>query len=395
MVKKIHRRTLIVLTILLIILLLAACNFPKADKQGEGGDDMSLIMTSAAETASAQLTQIAVDQIIQQLTALTPVNVVTATPSPLPTHGLATFSTTATSAYRTATAVPCYSIQFISDVTIPDNTEMDAGEAFTKTWRLKNNGSCAWEAGTQLVFVTGNGMNGPASKDIGQVVQPGQIADISIALNAPDDEGTYTGYYQLRSPNGVRFGLGASADVSFWVKIEVDNVNYEMDANHPLDFDYNVCAAKWRSTAGKVSCSSANVDFTNGSVRKTNSPKLEGGYQDDEGTIVVSPSSGSGGMIMGQYPEITIHSGDHFTAMIGCMVQRPDCNVLFELQYLDSGNTLHSLGSWAEASEGLFTHVNVDLSSLDGKRIALILKVDNNGNSKDDEVFWLSPEIVH
>lgn len=391
MTHIIPKRTLLILMVIGAIILLAACNLPKADKQNEG--DMSLIMTSAAETASAQLTQIAVDGIIQQLTGMTPGNVITATPTLQPTASVATAIPTL--AYATATAIPCYSVQFVSDVTVPDNTEMDAGEAFTKTWRLKNNGSCTWESGTQLVFVSGNGMNGPAAKDIGQTVQSGQTADISIALNAPDDEGTFTGYYQLRSPNGIRFGLGANTDVSFWVKIDVNKVTYEMDENHPLDFDYNVCAAKWSSTTGKVSCSSSAVDFSNGSVRKTSSPKLEGGYQDNEGTIVVSPSGGSGGMIMGQYPKITIHSGDHFKAMIGCMYNRPDCNVLFELQYLDSSDTLHTLGSWAEVSEGQYTHIDVDLSALDGKSVSLILKVENNGNSKDDEVFWLSPEIVH
>jgi hypothetical protein len=382
-----HSKKIMIITS--VILILTGCNFPKAEKQTNG--DMSLIMTSAAQTASVELTQIAINNLIQQLTGEIPGGVVTATPSPQPAS---IASATPTSAVVTATAIPCYRAQFVSDVTIPDDTEMDAGEAFTKTWRLKNNGSCTWQSGTQLVFVSGNGMNGPASKDIGQTVAPGQSVDVSIALNAPDDEGSFTGYYQLRSSDGVRFGIGTNADVSFWVKIYVENVTYEMDANHPLDFDYNICAAKWSSTSGRVSCSTSAVDFNNGSVRKTDSPKFESAYQDDEGTIVVSPSAGSGGMVMGQYPKIAVKNGDHFTTMIGCMYQREDCNVLIELQYLDSNNTLHNLGSWAEAYDGKYTQVDVDLSSLDGKTVAFILKVNNNGDSKDDEVFWLSPQIV-
>ena len=388
--NRLYRKTIIqLITITSILLVISGCNLPKAEQQNESGD-MQLIMTSAAQTASVQLTQIVVDELVQQLTSQASTSIIPGTATPQANLVVAT----STPAYSTPTPVPCYSAQFIADVTIPDGTEFSPGEAFTKTWRLRNNGSCTWQSNTQLVFMTGNAMNGLAAKDIGQTVSPGQSADITISLNAPDSAGSYEGYYQLRSPDGIRFGLGAKTDVSFWVKISVSQVTYVMDAAHPLDFDYNVCAAKWTTTAGKISCSAGSVDFTNGSVRKTNSPKLEGGYQDDEGTIVLSPSSGSGGMIMGQFPPITMATGDHFKAMVGCMVSRPDCNVLFELQYLDAGNTLHSLGSWAEKSDSQYTHIDVDLSSLNGKSVAIILKVQNNGDSKDDEIFWLSPGIV-
>jgi hypothetical protein len=389
--NKQYRKIFIqLLTIVGFLFVISGCNLPKADQPSESGD-MQLIMTSAAQTASVQLTQIVIDGLVQQLTVQSSTAIVPVTSTPQ-SGGLVVASSTP--AYSTPTPVPCYSIQFIADVTIPDGSEFAPGEAFTKTWRLKNNGSCTWQSNTQLIFVTGNAMNGLAAKDIGFTVTPGQTADISIVLNAPDGAGVYKGDYQLRSPDGVRFGLGVKSDVSFWVKINVTQVNYTMDAAHPLDFDYNVCAAKWSTTAGKISCSASSVDFINGSVRKTNSPKLEGGYQEDEGTIVLSPSSGSGGMVMGQFPMITIANGDHFKAMVGCMVEQPDCNVLFELQYLDSSSTLHSLGSWAEKSDGQFTHIDADLSSLDGKSVAIILKVQNNGDSKGDEVFWVSPQIV-
>ncbi|MBI9051428.1 MAG: hypothetical protein JEZ00_18530 [Anaerolineaceae bacterium] len=373
-----------------IIILLAGCNLPSTNPEPQAGE-MSLIMTAAAETASAQLTEVSVSGLVQELTnqAATPYVLVTATPQSSSVLATATIITE----YTTATAVPCYKVKFVKDVTIPDGTEMEASEAFTKTWQLQNVGSCTWQSNTQLVFMSGNAMNSLISTNIGQTVAPGQVADISIELNAPDSEGTFTGNYQLRSPDGIRFGLGNNADVSFWVKIEVINVNYEMDASHPLDFDYNICAAKWTSGSGKVSCSSSSVNYNSGSARKSSSPKLEGGYLDDEGTIIVSPSSGSSGMIMGQYPEIEIESGDHFKAMIGCMNDRDDCDVLFKLQYLDTSDTLHTLDSWSETYDGSFSHVDVDLSTLDGKKIRLILKVENNGDSKEDEVFWLSAEI--
>ena len=375
------------------IFLLAGCNLPTTGATPQAGE-MSLIMTAAAETASAQITQAAVSGLVQELTnqANAAQTVVTATPQPTIANNLA--ASTATLQSAQATSVPCYKAQFVSDVTIPDGTVLESGEDFTKTWRLKNAGSCTWASDTKLVFDSGNAMNSLASTSIGQSVSPGNSIDISVELTSPDDDGTFTGYYLLRSPDGVRFGLGNNADTSFWVKIEVEKLSYEMDEDHPLDFDYNICAAKWTSSSGKVSCSSGSANFTDGSVRKSSSPKLEGGYLDDEGTIIVSPSSGSGGMIQGQFPEIEIESGDHFAAMIGCMYDRDDCNVEFQLKYLDSSDALHTLDSWSETYDGSYTHINVDLSALDGEKVRIILRVENNGDSKEDEVFWLSPEIV-
>ena len=381
----------ILLWLAVFFVLLAGCNLPTTDNENPQQGEMSMIMTAAAETASAQLTDVAVNGLIQQLTQQANIPMVL-TATPQPSSGILATATSTGQAVQ-ATSVPCYKAQFITDVTIPDGTEMDPDEDFTKTWRLKNIGSCTWQSNTQLVFVSGNAMNSLASTNIGQTVSPGNTVDISIELTAPDSDGSFTGNYQLRSPDGVRFGLGNNADISFWVKIEVNKQVYEMDDNHPLDFDYNICAAKWTSGAGKVSCSSDSVNFSSGSVRKSSSPKLEGGYLDDEGTIIVSPSSGSGGMIQGQFPEIEITGTDHFKAMIGCMYDREDCNVEFSLKYLDSSNNLHTLDSWSETYDSSFTHIDVDLSALDGEKIRLILRVENNGDSKDDEVFWLSPQI--
>ena len=44
-----------------------------------------------------------------------------------------------------ATAVSyCDWVTFLKDVTVPDGTEFTQGETFTKTWRLKNRGTCTW-----------------------------------------------------------------------------------------------------------------------------------------------------------------------------------------------------------------------------------------------------------
>jgi len=39
------------------------------------------------------------------------------------------------------------SAKFVLDVTIPDNSVISSNTAFTKTWRLKNTGTCTWDIG--------------------------------------------------------------------------------------------------------------------------------------------------------------------------------------------------------------------------------------------------------
>jgi hypothetical protein len=53
----------------------------------------------------------------------------------------------------------------LEDVTIPDNTRVEAGKSFTKTWRFKNTGTCHWSNYT-INFLTGDRMGAPDSAPI-------------------------------------------------------------------------------------------------------------------------------------------------------------------------------------------------------------------------------------
>lgn len=122
----------------------------------------------------------------------------------------------------TNTTIPCSQASFVTDVTIPDGKKFEPGDTFTKTWRLKNTGSCAWTAGYDIVFSGGDAMGAPASVQITSgTVQPGNNVDVSVDLEAPAAEGTYRGNWQLRDPSGVLFGVQNSSSGLFWVEIKV------------------------------------------------------------------------------------------------------------------------------------------------------------------------------
>ncbi|MBI3763683.1 MAG: hypothetical protein HY260_17710, partial [Chloroflexi bacterium] len=95
---------------------------------------------------------------------------------------------------------------FVADVTVPDNTVFLPGTAFTKTWRMKNSGSCKWNGSYSLAFVAGNAMGGPATVSIVGEVTPGSNYDVSANFVAPTAPGTYKGVWQMRNGSGAFFG---------------------------------------------------------------------------------------------------------------------------------------------------------------------------------------------
>ncbi len=94
---------------------------------------------------------------------------------------------------------------YVADVTIPDDTELAPGTSFVKTWRLRNSGSCDWEDGFELIFVSGEPMGGPVSVVV-PATAAGSMVDVSVNLVAPGSPGTYRGNWRMRSDTGTVFG---------------------------------------------------------------------------------------------------------------------------------------------------------------------------------------------
>jgi uncharacterized protein YkwD len=147
-----------------------------------------------------------------------------ATPSPLPTVSVeATPLSTETSVPLPTVQTGCTdSALYVKDITIPDNTKLTAGEAFTKTWQLRNTGTCIWNARYALVFVGGEQMGAAVTTPLSET-PPGETLDISVNLVAPARDGAYTGLFELRNPKGRSLDIGSVT--SIWVKITVGNVS--------------------------------------------------------------------------------------------------------------------------------------------------------------------------
>lgn len=148
-----------------------------------------------------------------------PTQPVTAAPTEVPT--ITPVPTATTPPTPTANPIPCDWASFVTDITVKDGTDMIPGESFVKTWRIKNIGSCTWTTDYDLVFSSGNDMDAANVIQMPGTVRPGESIDISVGMDAPDDEGKYTGYWMFRNPSGKFFGIGDSQSSAIWVSIDV------------------------------------------------------------------------------------------------------------------------------------------------------------------------------
>ncbi len=109
--------------------------------------------------------------------------------------------------------------EFIEDVTVPDDAIFAPGETFSKTWRIRNAGTCTWGPSYFLVFVAGDPMSGRTVAL--PVVPPNTEIDLSVELTAPQAEGSYRGDWKIQNPDGDLFGIGVDFDQTIFVRIVV------------------------------------------------------------------------------------------------------------------------------------------------------------------------------
>ena len=105
----------------------------------------------------------------------------------------------------------------LRDVTIPDHSQVKAGETFIKTWEFQNVGTCSW-TGYTLRFSSGDEMRAPLSTPVADTAPNGTV-QVSMPLTAPSADGRYSGYFTLNNANGDVVPIGT--EKTFWVKFMV------------------------------------------------------------------------------------------------------------------------------------------------------------------------------
>jgi hypothetical protein len=216
--------------IILALFILTACNLPGSSATQT---DPGLVNTQTAQTAAAYPTQTVPTTFPTAIisTAIPSPTIATSTP---PATATTVPTATSTASATPTTASTCTNqAKFVSDVTVPDDTEMLTGQEFVKTWRLENTGTCTWTDKYSLVFISGDQMNGISPLPLTGSTAPGGTADISVSLKAPGTTGTYRGDWQLRDDLGNNFGTGTNADQSFFLQIKVVEGVSELNLGEP------------------------------------------------------------------------------------------------------------------------------------------------------------------
>jgi hypothetical protein len=363
---------------LLILLSLAlACNFPRAGTPTPSGPE--LLKTYAAQTIQVQLTLLATGV---QPTFTPGLVEVTATPSPTTPN--------ATTQTPSSTQGVCDQAGFEKDVTIPDNTVLTAGQEFTKTWRLRNDGTCSWNSNYAIVFDHGESMNAPPSVPLttGSVAQ-GEAVDVSVDLIAPDDPGTYQGYWKLRNPAGQNFGLGKDRDKDFWVKIQVGQQS-------GITFDFNI-QAKSATWVGSGGGSTVEVPFGGADDNPDGVAKLKDNFVMENGkssgvALVTGPKKTDDGRITGTFPVYKIEAKDHFKAKLGFLENCKEGQVTFQFGIKEAG-AVQKAGEWTKSCDGTLVFADIDLSGYAGKEVQFVLDLFADGSPVNDLAVWGSARI--
>ncbi len=218
----------------------------------QGATSESAILVNVREQSVIEPTLISAIATAVPLATFTPTKPVSAAPTEIATTNPAvTVIVTATSppanTPEPTQAPPCANnSKFVADLTIPDGTNFTPNAVFNKSWRVLNNGSCAWE-NYSLVFVSGTQM---AAGSIFPVppTQPGATADLLVPMTAPASYGAYKGTWRLRDVNGKIFGtdltvvINVPAPATTVPPTHTPPPTIAGCSGQPNDFQFNVSA---------------------------------------------------------------------------------------------------------------------------------------------------------
>lgn len=387
---KMLKRWMVIL--ILGVSLLSACNLPQENIPPEGKP--GALYTAAAQTVSVQMTAAGVKPSAE---GKIPGTVQPESDTPLLPDGTLVIPTFTPTGPAEGTPLACDQVRFIKDVTIPDEMDLAPGQAFTKTWRLQNAGSCTWTIGYLIYFESGNIMSGPTSQYLtSQPVLPGETIDVSIDLVAPEETGTYQGNWKLRNVKGEGFGIGEYSK-SFWVKINVVE-----GAGMMFDFNARAEEAAWGSGSspvdyidlgGKILNFDLPGDPGDPYVALLDQQFLEGGGL--SGLLLAAyPPQAAGSYIIGRFPDYKVNSGDLLFGRVGLITDfSGSCgngDVTYRIDIMLAGDPTSriALWEWNEVCDSKMKSFEIDLDSYQGETVQIFLVVIANANSADNLAVW-------
>jgi hypothetical protein len=224
-------------------------------------------------------------------------------------------------------------------------------------------------------------------------VKPGKSADYAVNMVTPSVSTItyYESFWMIKVDKGTT--IGDEDDKYFKVKIYVQSI----PSGLIWDFGYNYCKADWKTSEKALGCPN-KLDSKNGF-----STYLYPVTSSERGVIASTsmwthPAVETGGWITGVFPGLLIQPGDHLITEVGCLLNNPNCNVLFELFYQYPGTDIRTaMGAWQQVYDGVTQPIDIPLSvapfNLVGQYPMFVFKVTALNNSEHNAAFWLYPRI--
>lgn len=185
---------------LVLSFLIVACS--SSGDEASPTPEPETVLTAAAETAAAQMTELAEPQ---ATSTSTPGSGATIPPATSEGPSMTEGSPIASTPEPTPITGGVDQAEFWADVTIPDGTNFNPGDTFTKLWKLRNSGTNTWTREYSLGFFGGEKMSAPDAVPISVNVPPGETIDIAVDMAAPEAAGNYLGYWKMINTAGEFF----------------------------------------------------------------------------------------------------------------------------------------------------------------------------------------------
>jgi hypothetical protein len=101
-----------------------------------------------------------------------------------------------------------YRASFVTDVTLPDRTEVQPGQTLIKTWSINNCGTVQWPEPAVLVFLRGHRELIPGAQEEFPVqsAKPNETVEVSVEIATPSTPGRYTAFFRLSDAERNVFG---------------------------------------------------------------------------------------------------------------------------------------------------------------------------------------------
>ena len=142
---------------------------------------------------------------------------------------------------------------FVSE-NYPDDSRLDPGTTFTKTWKLENKGKATWTTGYTLTLTDsfhplGSNLSEPYQVSLPKEVKPGESVEISMDFTVPGVDGIYEVHYRLKNPAGQSvFGDGGEV----WIKILVGDVQVVYGSSSAGDITLTLVSVQKNETLTNV-----------------------------------------------------------------------------------------------------------------------------------------------